>query len=291
MTPICQCGQPAPDAFLCRRCASVLERILAELPATLDDLQTTITRQSRTSKGGGGKPTKASEAPLPFDVHASEVLDRTRNGMSTWIRHVCEVRGVPLPAIGDPLRPASNGAMATWLVTHIQSILADEWAPQLLADLKQLQYELRAAVDNREYRYAGPCTAVLQMGEVYEVSPDVVAIRPTTRETCGAPLRVRTGGKTITCRTCGAEYDLAERMVTVLAKIRGEMATGQDAAYLLSDALQTRITWASIRKMEHAGHVAFVTTDDEDRKLYLIGDILDVLARRLNLVLPEQASA
>lgn len=98
-TPTCTagCGRPSPDAYLCTGCTSQLERILAELPAHLAELEVTLTRQARTTRGGGGKPTKAAESPLPYDVAASDLADRVRNGLSTWIRHLTESRGVEAP--------------------------------------------------------------------------------------------------------------------------------------------------------------------------------------------------
>ncbi len=269
--PTCQaadCERPSADGYLCHRCTRVLERILAELPATLTDLQVTITRQSRTSRGGGGKPTKAAESPLPFDVHASDLADRVRNGLSTWIRHLCESRGVeryhgPAHPVGgcqhDSCRAIRAGGplfdrtedMATWLVAHIDSIRQDEWAPQLLADLKALQSELRAAVDNREYRYAGSCRAVQRPvtisaavdGGGERIYPQLEVGAP---EPCGADLKARVGAKTIVCRECGAEYDADDQAAWIDKASADQIAPGPVIAHALAEA-GYRVKPATIR--------------------------------------------
>lgn len=234
MQPTCtgpDCNRPSPDAYLCTGCTRYLEKLLAELPAALADLQTTLTRQSRTTRGGGGKPTKAAEAPLPYDAHASNVSDRVRNGLSTWIRHLCETRDVPPPTI------VRTQDMAIWLTRQVDTVRQDEAAAALLSDLKQLRYELRAAVDNREYRYAGPCTAVLQIGHVEtDDSGDTIRLVPGRQEVCGADLRRREGAHTVVCHDCGAEYDAAERSAWIDKQSADQLATGPIIAKALADA-------------------------------------------------------
>lgn len=268
------CGNPA-DGYLCHPCARVLERILAELPATLTDLQTTITRQSRTSRGGGGKPTKAAESPLPFDVHASELADRVRNGLSTWIRHLCETRGVEPPSlprtatvwantargpVAVPAEPIS--AMAVWLVQHVQTIRQDELAGQLLAELKLLQAELRAGVDNRQHRYAGPCTATLRPlevtasstgeGEDETIVPQLHAGEPVQ---CGADLKRRVGAATIVCKECGADYLAAERGDWIDDRAAEHVATAAQLALVLTESGYS-MKAATIRKWGERGRLA-----------------------------------
>lgn len=48
MTALCPCGEPSPGAFLGRRCAERLHRTLGDLPALIEDLDITLTRQGVT---------------------------------------------------------------------------------------------------------------------------------------------------------------------------------------------------------------------------------------------------
>lgn len=254
------CDRPA-DGYLCHRCGQILEKILAELPATLTDLQTTLTRQARTSRSGGGKPTKAAASPLPFDVHASELADRARNGLSTWIRHLVESRGVEViegpthPPGGcqhDSCRIIRNRApviertedMALWLVQYIETIRQDEVAADLLTQLQGIQSELRAAVDNREAKFAGQCTAILSESELAvtvagtEAGALTVAVEqsPPVERICGATLRMRPNSKTVTCKACGAEYPTLEISRRILMQSQDYQGTATFIANALTDA-------------------------------------------------------
>lgn len=293
------CGRPSDDGFLCRGCTSRLERILAELPATLADLTTTITRQAKTSRAAGGKATKAAESPLPFDVHASELAGRVRNGLGTWIRHLCESRGAE--TLSGPTHSAGGCQheschlirqgmprltrtedMATWLVAHIEAIRQDESAPELLADLEVLQAELRAAVDNRETKFAGQCTTVLAVGDLIH-DDDVITVVPSERA-CGALLRMRPGSSTVTCRACKASYPALEISRRILMQSLEFQGTATFIAHALTDAgypvkAETIRKWAE--RSRAAGPsaerypIASWRDDDLGRPLYRMGDVFD----------------
>jgi hypothetical protein len=96
-TCVAICGRPSSDAFICRTCTSRLERILAELPAQLIELRTTIAKQARANRGDQGKTTKAASQPLPLDLRAAHLADLAQAALASWIKHLCETRGVPEP--------------------------------------------------------------------------------------------------------------------------------------------------------------------------------------------------
>lgn len=269
------CGRPTPDAFLCARHTDDLGRLLTHLPAELTDLAITLTRQANTSRAGGGKPTKASESPLPFDLHSAELADRARNGLSTWIRHLCEARGVQPPM----LAMHGTAALAIWLHRHIESIRQDEWAGQLLTELKALRAELRAAVDNRETKFAGQCTATLAVGQlVVEVVGDRIVPDVTieTERTCEHPLRMRPNAATVTCRACGAEYPALEIHRRILVSAQEYMATGPFIAHALTD-LGYPINTKQLQRMDAKGALFAWRENDLGEPMYRIGDVLDLL--------------
>jgi len=83
------CGRPSRDAYLCHGCTAKLEKILAEFPAQLRELETTLTRQSDAIRG--------LEAVYPFivrataDAIADQLLDMANTSLSgfeaaTWHR-------------------------------------------------------------------------------------------------------------------------------------------------------------------------------------------------------------
>lgn len=122
----CRCGRPSPDAFLCAHCADELALDLEALSHYLPELTVVLTRQQRTTDNrtrqaiaarldatagivNAPLPTRkltASEAnvglvatALAFDPAASALLAEARNTISTWCRHLCETRGIPIERI------------------------------------------------------------------------------------------------------------------------------------------------------------------------------------------------
>src|SRR5207253_6855693 len=64
-------GKPVHDqAAICAACTADLTQALAEMPALLDDLDLTLSRQTALGERHGGR---SSEKALPYDVRASDV--------------------------------------------------------------------------------------------------------------------------------------------------------------------------------------------------------------------------
>ncbi|MEE2048384.1 hypothetical protein Q7689_34190, partial [Nocardiopsis tropica] len=106
------CDRPSgDDARVCTRCADDAAAALRQVAEWLaEDLVTATAKQTALGTGrSGGKPTKASEAPLPLDLRASEAATVLRSTLSTWVRLVhADGSKQALPA--DTL-----AAMAAWL--------------------------------------------------------------------------------------------------------------------------------------------------------------------------------
>lgn len=292
------CETPTPDQ-LCKRHRSDLRNALQQLPGLLAELEVTTTRQAVTSRGSGGASTKASEEPIPFDVDASEMDWVVRNTVTTWARVVVEEHYGRLPTlVPGPVcaacfhpscaetrtrlelhrratPPTRFAALCGWLAHHLPWIVQQPWAAQMHDEITSIRPFANRTVDNREDRYAGPCThAVL-------VAVDVAAaVVGFAERVCGAPLRLRNNAHTVRCKLCDAEYETVELWQRIVDRSRDELATGPDISALLTDALGIRISWATIRKMAFTGAIIHVTTDDNDRKLYRIGDVLAVLEAR-----------
>jgi len=273
----CHVCQADTDAMLCRRCLYRLERILAELPSWLSELQRTETRQSNTSGPDGGKPTKRAEQPLPFDARAVVLAEQARNGLSSWIRHLCEQRGLTTPKLDR------TAHMAVWLTAHVAAIAQDEAAADCYTAMVELRRALMRHVDNLGKRWAGPCTAMV---DEYALSLDSgdqlrpVLVQTGTRRQCGADLRTRPGSPVIICAECGAEYDPIERAQWTLGQSRDHLDSAAFIAHALTDAgypvkRNTITMWARREKL-------FAWREDDlGRPLYRVGDVLDlVLAAR-----------
>lgn len=66
------------DSWLCRDCADHVARIVADVPALLDDLTLALTRQTSFVQHG-----TSDETPLPFNVEAADALTRLRAAVAS----------------------------------------------------------------------------------------------------------------------------------------------------------------------------------------------------------------
>lgn len=126
-TPRCRCGRPSPDAFLCIQCTNDLATDIAQLANFLPELTVLLTRQVNTHRGGRARRPAAAQTtaapaappaatrklslseqiglvatPLVYDPAASALLAEARNTISTWCRHLCETRRIPIERILEP---------------------------------------------------------------------------------------------------------------------------------------------------------------------------------------------
>lgn len=79
--PCAHCERATSEP-VCEACAHNLRRLLGQLPGMLDDLQTTVTKQARTS--AGGTRGKGHEYGLPFAWQAADVEWTIRNTVRSW---------------------------------------------------------------------------------------------------------------------------------------------------------------------------------------------------------------
>lgn len=100
------------DHYVIPRCDwAPLRDLLAEIPAVLEDLAITITRQDRITAGAlgsSGDPTQ----PLPINLAASAAADDLRGELLIWVKHTAKHRGLVLP-------DSATLELARWLNRHL----------------------------------------------------------------------------------------------------------------------------------------------------------------------------
>ena len=109
-----RCSRPSPDAFLCRSCCDDLRELLTGMAVgtplrsgrfsrpwlvSLEDAALGHTRLGESQRHGTDK-----NSPLPFSESASALLSNVTNMLTTWVRHMCETRGVDVPRRDAPPR-------------------------------------------------------------------------------------------------------------------------------------------------------------------------------------------
>lgn len=195
--PKCQrCERDSPNGYLCPHCANHLRETLRELPWWLDRLLESAVGQVRLGDGGKrahdpglvkytgqhgderlsddlaqGEITAAKLAATGRANAASSTLYRQAHGtLATWIRDLCESRGVtmwrrerwhgtssarccrPSATRSDQGRHADRHhrnphSMALWLAQHVSTIVLREAAGELAGDIDGL----RLAVPSHRY--------------------------------------------------------------------------------------------------------------------------------------------
>lgn len=264
---------PAGDnSTACPACWNRLERLLAETPALVDELNTTITRQAHiTLTSAGRRPAEPKEAhdglgvheqPLPFNLGASEALDLLHRTLWPWVREALQGTSEASDSVAPQLPdPSANGlsrfllGRLTWLQGH----------PDGQAAVEEVTYAHAVAwhsVDRSPDRdYAGPCGAEVD-GEV-----------------CPEDLYVAHDAHTATCRTCGTEWDVPERRAALLALAEDRLVTTTEACRAIKTygSEGEHVTPDRIWKWKQRGRIMAHGSDARGRDLWRLGDILDLV--------------
>jgi hypothetical protein len=205
-TPICtvgRCDHPSPDGFVCTTCIDRLHRDLRAIAGRdgelglADELVVTMARQdapgpSHSIREPGLEPLASdqpiAETALPYCPAAGDVLREMHGVLSTWVRHVVELRygsalngavrdlayrraAVPA-ALRDragavhgpwrrpvgPVLPADDPVeLARWLALYRQTIAADPAGGELVDDVARVTARAATVVFPRDWEYMGSC--------------------------------------------------------------------------------------------------------------------------------------
>lgn len=214
---------PAPQGqFICKNCLQGLRRDLGDVPALIDDLHTTLSRQDAIGAPSGRR---ASESSLPWKETASEALWVLIDTVMSAVREFFDP-GVPFP--DAPI------AAARWLLSNASHVATHPESGRVVGEVSAavgLAYE---AIDRPPDRLlAGQCSANTEQGECPEflyaqLDSDGNAVRITK------------------CRACGTEHrteDRRARMVAYAAEMQLPAFMALRWALLLLGKSIPRGTW------------------------------------------------
>ncbi|MFC9514380.1 hypothetical protein ACFTSD_01475 [Nocardiaceae bacterium NPDC056970] len=132
--------------FIPRADMQELARLLREIPALVEDLVVTLTRQDRVGAPGLRVAKGSDEQPLPINLAASDSHELLHSTVTAWVRHVCEYRAI---AYGGPLGTAG---VARWLADHVTGLAMTEGCEDALDEIRYAMGECRRACDGPEDR-------------------------------------------------------------------------------------------------------------------------------------------
>lgn len=288
----CQkCAATTADGIaLCERCSKTADHALTNIAAYYADLDRVPTdsgfrRRSTTAPD----PTGIEAAAVRQDAVSAADEDVTRS-LTHWARRLAD----------DP--PSRVPQLVPWLAERLPTIVALDWAGDMLSDLLVSERLLkRVAQRARTGNYLGVCGNTVRpeaghdqrscacschLGPEYACDvpdgcgPEYVVVEA---EVCDRPLYAGHDDHWVTCR-CGVTWDARARRQQLVRAIEDELAPVSVIA-----RLAVTITGeASVAKVEsrlkvwaHRGKITALTTqviDGRKRKVYRVGDVLDLLA-------------
>ncbi|MDG3012396.1 hypothetical protein G4X40_19840 [Rhodococcus sp. D2-41] len=252
------CSIVALDAFLCTNCTAVLRADLTSAEWLANELDVTLTRQSRTAAPNVGYVhTGSDETPLPFDERASIAAALLRNTLSTWARDATESRGLVYD--GD----TTTAGIARWLRGNVDSLRQSATVGELMDGVASVVRDSVRAIDARAMKiFQGPCHA------------------PTAFGKCQAELWSHRSEPIILCVECGASHTWTGRQQWLDAIIENRLLTAAeliDAIYLRRGIMlqEKRIhEWAYRNRLRVRGKTF------DRRPLYRAGDAFKLIRKQ-----------
>lgn len=170
------CFKPYRGAAICTSCERSFEKVIAEIPALSDELETTITRQTAMSTKNGSRST---ETALAFNPTASTIAEELKATLVGWVRDL-------EPILDD--QPANDiPSMGRWLLWKLPLIRQHLAVEQLVDEITYATRQAWKAVDRPKDRSkvfiadcldescAGGLTAMFPTAAYVEADPETHA--------------------------------------------------------------------------------------------------------------------
>jgi len=236
----------------------VLKQDLASIPALVEDLLTTITRQDVLGASGGSR---AAETAVPWKDRASEALWNLNNTLTTWARDALELRGLTSAAVdrsvdGQPTHHRVTIAAARWLYAHVDALALQPSAGEAIDEIGDAVQRAYGAIDcPPEQLPAGQCLL----------------------NDCPAYLYADPSAETVDCPKCASVHDMAERHAWMSAQAVEHRLTATEALSWIRLLLGKAMPDGTWRRWLGEGRIHHDDTDHFGHKLYRWGDVVEVV--------------
>lgn len=265
------CDKPSGDGILCRDCLKVLQRVLAEVPWLLHELDVAEAKESKFAASGDKVTTIGASLPMPIDLSAVDARRILTERLALWTADLS--RSASVAALGA----LSAKSASAWLMRHLERIRTFEAAGDLHEELCAARATAKYVIDRpAERRYLGECGATFSIDEA-----------GTQSEPCTDTLWGRQGDEYAYCKTCGAEWLMEPR----LERIQSEAMNGMDdrimtatqsaetlvAFGVVNDTTATRLRdqitkWAERKQL--TARIDLPLPGERSRPGYRFGDVL-----------------
>lgn len=248
------CTRPVIDTgYACWDCTNRLARRLEFITSNAGELDTVITRQARGPARLAGR---SADTPLPYQAEASDNAWTIHQTLSTWAKSIVDERGIPAPA------PASD-ALAAFISQQLPWLRCQPDAAAGFDELDYAAWLLRVTIDTRpDLTYLGACNTPTDTGPA-----------------CDTELRAAKDAKTVTCPSCGARHDVADRRAELLRRVHNMLMTAPEIAAAITAwrgplPVNTVYSWARRRRLPRRG-----TDPATGQPRYRLGDALTLAER------------
>lgn len=139
-----------------------------------------------------------------INSRASREFDKVRNTLGTWVRDICETRGVEVPILNTP------SSMALWLTKHVHAVAAQEDADQFCDEVIDTQRSIERIINRPPpHRSLGPCVTDPAPDEVLEKRRQ----QGDYQTRCNLELSAGQKAKSVTCPQCKVTHEDIESVV------------------------------------------------------------------------------
>jgi hypothetical protein len=176
---ICRCDAPLADGFyMCATCGESLAYALAEVDSVVEVLDAGVARTSLTAGYVERVSSSGSlHAPLPIN----EAVFDARRGLHVWLMKTA----LRIAETAGPLSLRTSQGLASYLITNLDVLRRQDWAPTVEAELRGHLAKGHDRVNKQDGRvFAGQCA------------------------NCDTDLYAVKGDQEARCRTCGATYEV-----------------------------------------------------------------------------------
>lgn len=188
----CNCGKPTrDDAYVCDDCLDLLARTLGDVPALLEEVDITITRQQAAGQHGTSTA-RPAERPLPWNEKAAEALRALHSTLVGWVRF-CDEEQVRSRDPRDGLPEDDTADLARWLMWRVDGLAFHELGHDAVDQIADAAAQCWRIVfwKRRNRIYLGTCGKVAEHdgepgdpcpGEVYADEGSVYGVCEDTTE-------------------------------------------------------------------------------------------------------------
>jgi hypothetical protein len=255
------CSSPTgDDAYLCKIYTDDLTRELHTVPALVQELEVTVTRQARiTAEKHGGR---SAERPLPWNEHAATAASDLSTTINAWALDTSRLGEDERDPLAEH-RYTDTAAVAAWLARNLRTLRQHEEAGQAHDELTNAIREARRAVDRPlDQEVYGQCLA--------ELEDDT---------TCREYLYAAPGRATITCRGCGSQHDAAKRRAWMFLHVRDMIGTIREVVACLTLG-GVKTSEDKVRLMAARCRFFPAGQDSTGRPLYRVSEVLTAIEDR-----------